>query len=67
LHGMFNIFRFPSDQLPDIVYTEALTGSYYLSKPDETARYTQALDTMCAQAANPDQTIIILRDIMKET
>jgi transcriptional regulator with XRE-family HTH domain len=66
LYGMFNLFRFPSDQLPDIVYTEALTGSYYLSKPDETARYTQALDTMCAQAANPDQTITVLRDIMKE-
>ena len=67
LYGMFNIFRFPGDELPDIVYSEALTGAYYLNKPDETARYTQALDTMCAQAATPEQTITILRDIMKET
>jgi transcriptional regulator with XRE-family HTH domain len=67
LYGMFNIFRFPGDELPDIVYSEALTGAYYLNKPDETARYTQALDTMCAQAASPEQTITILRDIMKET
>jgi transcriptional regulator with XRE-family HTH domain len=67
LYGMFNIFRFPEEQLPDIVYTEALTGSYYLSKPDETARYTEALDQICAQAASPDKTITILRTILKET
>jgi transcriptional regulator with XRE-family HTH domain len=67
LYGMFNIFRFPGDELPDIVYSEALTGAYYLNKPDETARYAQALDTMCAQATTPEQTITILRDIMKET
>ena len=67
LYGMFNIFRFPGGQLPDIVYTEALTGSYYLSKPDETAKYTQALDQICAMAASPEHTITILRDTMKET
>ncbi len=44
LYGMFNIYRFPDDQLPDIVYTEALTGSYYLSKPDEAARYIDCLE-----------------------
>jgi hypothetical protein len=67
LYGMFWIFRFPDDQLPDIVYSEALTGANYLSKPEETARYTEALDRMCAQAATPAHTITILRDIMKET
>ena len=67
LYGMFNIFRFPSEQLPDIVYTEALTGSYYLNKPEESARYTEALDRMCAQAASPEHTISILSEIVKET
>ena len=67
LYGMFNIFRFLGDQLPEIVYSEALTGAMYLNKPEETVRYTQALDTMCAQAASPEQTIAILADIMKET
>ena len=32
LYGMFNIFRFPAEQLPDIVYTEALTSAYYLEQ-----------------------------------
>src|SRR6266568_3144920 len=67
LYGMFNIFRFPAAQLPDIVYTEALTGAYYLNKPEESARYTEALDRMCAQAASPEHTVTILREIMKET
>jgi hypothetical protein len=67
LYGMFNIFRFPAAQLPDIVYTEALTGAYYLNKPEESAWYTEALDRMCAQAASPEHTITILCDIMKET
>ncbi len=65
--GMFNIFRFTDDQIPDIVYIEALTGAMYLNKPDETARYTQTMDTVCAQAASPEQTVTILRDILKET
>jgi Domain of unknown function (DUF5753)/Helix-turn-helix domain len=67
LYGMFNLFRFPGDQLPDIVYGEALTGAFYLNKPEESARYIQALDQMCAIAASPEQTITILRDTLKET
>ncbi|HCU93950.1 MAG TPA: transcriptional regulator [Actinobacteria bacterium] len=67
LYGMFNIFRFPGNELPDVVYSENLTSAYYLNKPEDTTRYTEALDHMCAQATPPDQTITILRDIMKET
>jgi transcriptional regulator with XRE-family HTH domain len=67
LYGMFWIFRFPDAELPDIVYSEGLTSAYYLNKPDETARYTEALDRMCAQAASPEHTLTILRDLMKET
>jgi transcriptional regulator with XRE-family HTH domain len=66
MYGMFNIYRFPDDAMPEVVYSEGLTSAYYLNKPDETAKYTEALDRMTAQAATPDQTIIILRQILKE-
>jgi hypothetical protein len=66
MYGMFNIFRFPDDDMPDIVYSEALTSATYLNKPEETTQYTEALDRMAAQAAPPDQTITILRKILKE-
>jgi transcriptional regulator with XRE-family HTH domain len=66
MYGMFNIYRFPEDPMPEVVYSEGLTSAYYLNKPDETAKYTEALDQMTAQAATPDQTITILRQILKE-
>jgi transcriptional regulator with XRE-family HTH domain len=67
LYGMFWIYRFPDQQLPDIVYSEGLTSAYYLNTPSEATRYTEALDRMCAQAASPEQTLTILRDTMKES
>ena len=66
LYGMFWTFRFADSELPDIVYSEALTGACYLSKPEESARYTQALDLMCVQAATPEESLTILRDTLKE-
>jgi hypothetical protein len=66
MYGMFNIFRFPDDGMPDIVYSEALTSATYLNKPEETTQYAEALDRMAALAATPDQTITILRKILKE-
>jgi transcriptional regulator with XRE-family HTH domain len=66
MYGMFWIYRFPDDTMPDVVYSEGLTSAYYLSKPDETTQYTEALDRMAAQAATPDQAITILRNILKE-
>jgi transcriptional regulator with XRE-family HTH domain len=66
MYGMFNLFRFPDDAIPDVVYSEGLTSAYYLNKPEETSKYTEALDRMAAVAATPDQTISILREILKE-
>lgn len=66
MYGMFNVFRFPDDAIPDVVYSEGLTSAYYLNKPDETGKYTEALDRMAAQAATPDQSLSILRKILKE-
>jgi transcriptional regulator with XRE-family HTH domain len=66
MYGMFWIYRFPDDDMPDIVYSEALTSSTYLNKPEETTQYTEALDRMAAQGATPDQTITILQQILKE-
>jgi len=67
MYGPFRLFRFDHPDQPDIVYGESLTSAYYIDKPDETATYTQALDRISAQAASPDRTLAILRDICKET
>jgi hypothetical protein len=66
MYGMFNIYRFPDDAMPDVVYSEGLTSAYYLNKPEETAKYSEALDQMTAQAATPDHSVTVLRQILKE-
>jgi transcriptional regulator with XRE-family HTH domain len=66
MYGMFWIYRFPDDAIPDVVYSEGLTSATYLNKPEETSMYTEALDRMSAIAATPDQTITILREALKE-
>ena len=66
MYGMFNLFRFPDDAIPDVVYSEGLTSAYYLNKTEETSKYTEALDRMAAQAATPDQSVSILQEILKE-
>ena len=66
MYGPFRIFRFGAPEQPDIVYGESLTSAYYIDKPDETAVYIQALDRISVQAALPDDTVKILRDIGKE-
>ena len=67
MYGMFNIFRFPDQQLPDIVYSETLTSACYLDKPDETARYTQALDQMAPRPPRLTAPSPSSDDILKET
>jgi hypothetical protein len=66
MHGVFYLLRFPDDQLPDIVYGEAMTSALYLDKPGEAAAYLEVMDRICVQAAPADSTAKVLRDISKE-
>jgi hypothetical protein len=66
MYGMFQIFRFPAQKLPDIVYGEGMTSAFYLDKPDDVTIYLKALDRICAQAAPATETIAALRAIRKE-
>ena len=67
MYGPFRVFRFDHPDQPDIIYGETLTSAYYIDKPDQTAAYTHALDRISAQAAPPENTPAILRNISKET
>jgi Domain of unknown function (DUF5753)/Helix-turn-helix domain len=67
MYGPFRLFRFDHPDQPDIIYSESLTSAYYIDKPDQAAAYTHALDRVSAQAASPEDTITILRNICKET
>jgi hypothetical protein len=64
--GLFYLLRFPDREMPDLVYGETMTSSWYLDKPKETASYLEALDRVSAQAAPADSTPQVLRTIRKE-
>lgn len=66
MFGPFQLFRFDIPELPDIVYTESLTGAVYIDERPDTAAYLEALDRMGAQAVSVRHTEELLGDIRKE-
>jgi hypothetical protein len=44
MYGTFHVFRFPGQELPDIVCGENMTSAFYPGKPQDAAAYVHALD-----------------------
>ncbi|MET7363066.1 helix-turn-helix transcriptional regulator [Streptomyces sp. NPDC005562] len=65
-YGPFVLFRFAMAELPDMVYSEYLTGAVYLDARREVATHLEVMDRMAAQAATAQRTKEILRDLRKE-
>ncbi|WP_128377790.1 helix-turn-helix domain-containing protein [Streptomyces cavernae] len=65
-YGPVVLFRFAMPELPDMVYSEYLTGAVYLDARIEVTSYLEVMDRMAAQAATAHRTKEILRDLRKE-
>jgi transcriptional regulator with XRE-family HTH domain len=65
-YGPFVLFRFAVPELPDMVYSEYLTGAVYLDARPEVASHLEVMDRMAAQAATAQRTKEILRDLREE-
>ncbi|WP_418960028.1 helix-turn-helix domain-containing protein [Streptomyces tritici] len=65
-YGPFVLFRFAMPELPDMVYSEYLTGAVYLDARPEVASHLEVMDRMAAQAATAQRTKEILRSLRKE-
>ncbi|OII59685.1 transcriptional regulator [Streptomyces sp. CC53] len=65
-YGPFVLFRFAMPELPDMVYSEYLTGAVYLDARPEVASHLEVMDRMAAQAATAQRTKEILRGFRKE-
>jgi transcriptional regulator with XRE-family HTH domain len=61
-YAPFTLFRFGEPELPDMVFTEYLTGALYLDSRTEVSTHLEVLDHMTARAASAEQTKKILRD-----
>ncbi|MFF7393360.1 helix-turn-helix domain-containing protein [Streptomyces scabiei] len=60
-YAPFSLFRFAEPELPDMVYSEYLTGALYLDSRSEVSLHLEVLDHMAAHAASAEAT----RDILK--
>ncbi|MER5307371.1 helix-turn-helix transcriptional regulator [Streptomyces sp. NPDC002773] len=65
-YGPFVLFRFAMPELPDMVYSEYLTGAVYLDARPEVASHLEVMDRMAAQAATAQRTKEILLNLRKE-
>ncbi|WP_406120161.1 helix-turn-helix domain-containing protein [Streptomyces sp. NBC_00989] len=61
-YAPFSLFRFAEPELPDMVFTEYLTGALYLDSRTEVSAHLEVLDHMTAHAASAQRTKKILRD-----
>ncbi|UFR01174.1 helix-turn-helix transcriptional regulator [Streptomyces sp. Go40/10] len=61
-YAPFTLFRFAEPELPDMVFTEYLTGALYLDARREVAAHLEVLDHMTARAASARRTLQLLRE-----
>ncbi|MEU6552029.1 helix-turn-helix transcriptional regulator [Streptomyces sp. NPDC046915] len=61
-YAPFSLFRFAEPELPDMVYTEYLTGALYLDSRKEVSAHLEVLDHMTARAASVQRTRKILQE-----
>ncbi|GAA3574162.1 MULTISPECIES: helix-turn-helix domain-containing protein [Streptomyces] len=61
-YAPFTLFRFAEPELPDMVYTEYLSGALYLDSRKEVAAHLEVLDHMSTAAASAERTKKILRE-----
>ncbi len=64
--GPFSILRFAEPDLPDVVYSEQLTGAIYLDKRADVDHYAIAMEEVCVEAEPPDDTAGILKRMLDE-
>jgi transcriptional regulator with XRE-family HTH domain len=64
--GAFTIMRFPETDVPDVVYTEYLTGAHYIDKTEEVERYYSVMERLTAEATSPEVTRKILTSMLKD-
>lgn len=63
----FTILRFPGELIPDLVYTEYLTGAAYPETPGQIRYHWHAMNRLATEALSADRTIELMEQILGET
>lgn len=65
-YAPFSLFRFAEPELPDMVFTEYLTGALYLDSRKEVSAHLEVLDHMTAGAGSAQRTEELLREYREQ-
>ncbi|WTW94399.1 helix-turn-helix domain-containing protein [Streptomycetaceae bacterium NBC_01309] len=60
MHGSFGILRYPEAADLDVVFTEHLTGAFYIEEPAQVTRYLETFDRLRANAMSPRATLAFI-------
>lgn len=60
----FTIVRFADPELPDVVYTEQLTGASYLDRPADVSRYASAIEKLASTSHPAGQSAAIIDGVL---
>ena len=64
--GSFSVLRFGAPEVPDIVYIEQLTSALYLDKPEDVDHYMVVIDSLCAEALSPADSLDFIAKAARE-
>jgi hypothetical protein len=64
--GAFSVLRFADPLMPDVIYTEQLTGALYLDRREDVDRYLEAMERLCVDADPPAGTADFLVEILND-
>ena len=65
--GSFTVLRFEEPDLPDVVYTEQLTGAVYLDQRPDVEHYLEVMDWLSGEALSPAASRRFIEQVAKET
>lgn len=64
--GSFTLLRFSDFELSDVLYLEHLTDGDIVDKRSTVEAYTKAMTKLSVSAATPDETVSMLKDMLKD-
>ena len=65
-YGPFVLFRFAVPELPDMVYSEYLTGAVYFDQPAEVQEHMEVMDRMVVHAESATRSRDMLARMRRE-
>jgi hypothetical protein len=65
--GPFSILRFDAWDVPDVVFLEQIDSAVYLDDPSQVLSYRTMMDQLAVQAAEPAESLEMLRALLRET